>query len=74
MIALLAVAVMVTRTDMELLALRAMFDLPFYVIVLRRGPARAAAAALRGGRCCALLGLAGCCAPRRGCWPACYWL
>ena len=32
-IALLAVAVMVTRTDMQLLALRAMFDLPFYLMI-----------------------------------------
>ena len=33
LIALLAVAVMLTRTDMQLLALRAMFDLPFYLMV-----------------------------------------
>ena len=33
LIALVAVAVMLTRTDMQLLALRAMFDLPFYLMV-----------------------------------------
>ena len=32
-IAFVAVAVMLTRTDMQLLALRAMFDLPFYLMV-----------------------------------------
>jgi hypothetical protein len=32
-IALIAVAVMLTRTDMQLLALRAMFDLPFYLLI-----------------------------------------
>ena len=33
LIALLALAVMLTRTDMQLLALRAMFDLPFYLMI-----------------------------------------
>ena len=32
-IAFVAVAVLLTRTDMQLLALRAMFDLPFYLMV-----------------------------------------
>ncbi len=32
-IAFVALAVMLTRTDMQLLALRAMFDLPFYLMV-----------------------------------------
>ena len=45
LVALLAVAVMLTRTDMELLALRAVFDLPFYVLVLARRGARARPAA-----------------------------
>ena len=33
LIALIALAVMLTRTDMQLLALRAMFDLPFYLMI-----------------------------------------
>src|SRR5215218_5764233 len=32
-VAFVAVAVLLTRTDMQLLALRAMFDLPFYLLV-----------------------------------------
>jgi hypothetical protein len=33
LVALLAVAFLLTRTDMMLLALRAMFDLPFYLLI-----------------------------------------
>ena len=38
---------MLTRTDMQLLALRAMFDLPFYLLIFGAARARAAPPALR---------------------------
>jgi hypothetical protein len=72
LVALLAVAVMLTRTDMELLALRAVFDLPFYVLVL-------GAAVLELGRprrgwpVLALLGLAGLLRPEAWLLSAAYW-
>jgi hypothetical protein len=67
------VAVLLTRTDMALLALRAMFDLPFYLLVFgaavlelgRRGAA---------GRCSRCSLSPGCCGRRPGCWPGVYWL
>ena len=68
-IALLAVAVMVTRTDMQLLALRAMFDLPFYLMIFG-----AALLELRRPRCGWPVLLCsrspGCCGRRPGCSPA----
>ena len=74
LVALLAVAVVLTRTDMELLALRAVFDLPFYVLVLGRRGARAGPPAARDGRCSRCSASPGCCGPRRGCSAVAYWL
>ena len=72
-IALLAVAVMLTRTDMQLLALRAMFDLPFYLMVFG-----AALLELRRPRCgwpvLALLALAGLLRPEAWLLAGVYWL
>src|ERR671916_464567 len=72
-IALLAVAVMVTRTDMQLLALRAMFDLPFYLMVFG-----AALLELRRPRCglpvLVLLALAGLLRPEAWLLAGVYWL
>ena len=73
LIALIAVAVMVTRTDMQLLALRAMFDLPFYLMVFG-----AALLELRRPRCgwpvLALLALAGLLRPEAWLLAGVYWL
>ena len=61
---------MLTRTDMQLLALRAMFDLPFYLMIFG-----AALLELRRPRCgwpvllAARAGRAAA-ARRRGCWRA----
>ena len=73
LIALIALAVMVTRTDMQLLALRAMFDLPFYLLVFG-----AALLELRRPRCgwpvLALLALAGLLRPEAWLIAGVYWL
>ncbi len=72
-VGLLAVGVLLTRTDVELLALRAMFDLPFYVLVFG-----AAALELRRPRCgwpvLALLALAGLLRPEAWLLGGVYWL
>jgi hypothetical protein len=72
-IALLAVAVMLTRTDMQLLALRAMFDLPFYLMIFG-----ALLLELRRPRCgwpvLALLALAGLLRPEAWLLAGAYWL
>jgi hypothetical protein len=72
-IALVAVAVMLTRTDMQLLALRAMFDLPFYLLIFT-----AALLELRRPRCgwpvLALLALAGLLRPEAWVLSGVYWL
>jgi hypothetical protein len=72
-IALLALAVMLTRTDMQLLALRATFDLPFYLMVFG-----AALLELRRPRCgwpvLALLALAGLLRPEAWLLAGAYWL
>src|SRR5829696_6527770 len=72
-IALIAVAVMVTRTDMQLLALRAMFDLPFYLMIFG-----AAVLELRRPRCgwpvLVLLALAGLLRPEAWLLAGAYWL
>src|SRR5215207_824989 len=72
-IALIAVAVMVTRTDMQLLALRAMFDLPFYLTIFG-----AAVLELRRPRCgwpvLVLLALAGLLRPEAWLLAGAYWL
>jgi len=72
-IALVAVAVLLTRTDMQLLALRAMFDLPFYLLVFG-----AALLELRRPRCgwpvLALLCLAGLLRPEAWLLSGAYWL
>jgi hypothetical protein len=73
LIALLAVAVMLTRTDMQLLALRAMFDLPFYLMVFG-----AALLELRRPRCgwpvLVVLALAGLLRPEAWLLGGVYWL
>jgi len=72
-IALIAVAVMVTRTDMQLLALRAMFDLPFYLLIFG-----AAVLELRRPRCgwpvLVVLALAGLLRPEAWLLAGVYWL
>src|SRR5918994_2243872 len=72
-IALIAVAVMLTRTDMQLLALRAMFDLPFYLMVFA-----AALLELRRPRCgwpvLLVLALAGLLRPEAWLLAGVYWL
>jgi hypothetical protein len=72
-IALIAVAVMLTRTDMQLLALRAMFDLPFYLMVFG-----AALLELRRPRCgwpvLLVLALAGLLRPEAWLLAGVYWL
>jgi hypothetical protein len=72
-IALLAVAVLATRTDMQLLALRAMFDLPFYLLVFA-----AALLELRRPRCgwpvLVALALAGLLRPEAWLLGGVYWL
>jgi hypothetical protein len=72
-VALLAVAVMLTRTDMQLLALRAMFDLPFYLMVFG-----AALLELRRPRCgwpvLVVLALAGLLRPEAWLFAGAYWL
>src|SRR5215212_3277186 len=72
-IALLAVAVMVTRTDMQLLALRAMFDLPFYLMIFG-----AALLELRRPRCgwpvLLVLAVAGLLRPEAWLLAGAYWL
>jgi hypothetical protein len=72
-VALLAVAVMLTRTDMQLLALRAMFDLPFYLMVFA-----AALLELRRPRCgwpvLLVLALAGLLRPEAWLLAGVYWL
>jgi hypothetical protein len=72
-IALIAVAVMLTRTDMQLLALRAMFDLPFYLMVFA-----AAVLELRRPRCgwpvLVVLALAGLLRPEAWLLAGAYWL
>ncbi len=73
LIALIALAVMLTRTDMQLLALRAMFDLPFYLMIFV-----AAVLELRRPRCgwpvLALLFLAGLLRPEAWLLAGVYWL
>jgi hypothetical protein len=73
LVALIAVVVVLTRTDLELLSLRAMFDLPFYVLVFG-----AAALELRRPRCgwpvLALLALAGLLRPEAWLLGGVYWL
>ena len=73
LIALVAVAMLLTRTDMQLLALRAMFDLPFYLLIfgaavleLRRPR--------RGWPVLALLCLAGLLRPEAWLLSGAYWL
>jgi hypothetical protein len=72
-IALLAVAAMLTRTDMQLLALRSMFDLPFYLMVFG-----AALLELRRPRCgwpvLVVLALAGLLRPEAWLLAGVYWL
>ena len=72
-IALIALAVMLTRTDIQLLALRATFDLPFYLVVFT-----AAVLELRRPRCgwpvLALLCLAGLLRPEAWLLSGVYWL
>jgi hypothetical protein len=72
-VALLAVAVMLTRTDMQLLALRAMFDLPFYLLVFG-----AALLELRRPRCgwpvLLVLALAGLLRPEAWLLAGAYWV
>jgi hypothetical protein len=72
-VALIAVIVVLTRTDIDLLALRSMFDLPFYVLVFG-----AAALELRRPRCgwpvLALLALAGLLRPEAWLLAGVYWL
>jgi len=72
-IALIALAVMLTRTDIQLLALRATFDLPFYLMVFA-----AAVLELRRPRCgwpvLALLCLAGLLRPEAWLLAGVYWL
>jgi hypothetical protein len=72
-IALIAVVVMLTRTDMQLLALRAMFDLPFYLLVFG-----AAVLELRRPRCgwpvLVVLALAGLLRPEAWLLAGAYWL
>jgi hypothetical protein len=73
LVALLAVAVLLTRTDMQLLALRAMFDLPFYLMVFG-----AALLELRRPRCgwpvLVVLALAGLLRPEAWLLAGVYWL
>ena len=73
LVALIALAVMLTRADMQLLALRAMFDLPFYLLVFG-----AALLELRRPRCgwpvLALLSLAGLLRPEAWLLGGVYWL
>ena len=72
-IAFVAVAVLLTRTDMQLLALRAMFDLPFYLMIFA-----AALLELRRPRAgwpvLALLMLAGLLRPEAWLLGGVYWL
>jgi hypothetical protein len=72
-IALIALGVMLTRTDMTLLALRAMFDLPFYLMIFG-----AAVLELRRPRCgwpvLVLLCLAGLLRPEAWLLAGVYWL
>src|SRR5215212_9271718 len=72
-VALLAVAVMLTRTDMQLFALRAIFDLPFYLMVFG-----AALLELRRPRCgwpvLVVLALAGLLRPEAWLLGGVYWL
>ena len=73
LVALLAVAFLLTRTDMMLLALRAMFDLPFYLLIfsaalLELGRPR------RGWPVLALLALAGLLRPEAWLLAGVYWL
>jgi hypothetical protein len=72
-IALLAVAVMLTRTDMQLFALRAIFDLPFYLMIFG-----AALLELRRPRCgwpvLVVLALAGLLRPEAWLLAGVYWL
>src|SRR5215204_1495157 len=72
-VAFVAVAVLLTRTDMQLLALRAMFDLPFYLLVFG-----AALLELRRPRAgwpvVALLALAGLLRPEAWLLGGVYWL
>jgi hypothetical protein len=73
LIALLAVGVLLTRTDMQLLALRAMFDLPFYLMIFG-----AALLELRRPRCgwpvLVVLALAGLLRPEAWLLAGVYWL
>ena len=73
LIALIAVAVMVTRTDIQLLALRAVFDLPFYLMIFA-----AAVLELRRPRCgwpvLVVLCLAGLLRPEAWLLAGAYWL
>ena len=73
-VALLAVVVMLTRTDIDLLALRAMFDLPFYVLVFGAAALELRRPELRLARARAARRSPGCCGPRRGCSAGVYWL
>jgi hypothetical protein len=72
-VALIAVALMLTRTDIQLLALRAMFDLPFYLMVFG-----AALLELRRPRCgwpvLVVLALAGLLRPEAWLLAGVYWL
>jgi hypothetical protein len=72
-IALIALGVLLTRTDMQLLALRAMFDLPFYLMIFG-----AAVLELRRPRCgwpvLVLLALAGLLRPEAWLLAGVYWL
>jgi hypothetical protein len=72
-VALLAVGVLLTRTDMQLLALRAMFDLPFYLMIFG-----AALLELRRPRCgwpvLVVLALAGLLRPEAWLLGGVYWL
>jgi hypothetical protein len=73
LVALLALGVLLTRTDMQLLALRAMFDLPFYLMIFG-----AALLELRRPRCgwpvLVVLALAGLLRPEAWLLAGVYWL
>jgi hypothetical protein len=73
LVALVALAVLLTRSDMHLLALRAMFDLPFYLMIFG-----AALLELRRPRCgwpvLVLLCLAGLLRPEAWLLSGVYWL
>ena len=73
LVALLAVAFLLTRTDMMLLALRGMFDLPFYLLIFSAALLEIARPR-RGWPVLALLALAGLLRPEAWLLAGVYWL